>query len=1422
MGSKSKTKVAADSPVAQVLNANLTNSTFGFVSKAGWKGKSPASSSRSILLEPDLDLLGGFAFLSFTSLDELQSHIEINETTSTAISVNVCQKRKAEPSVGSRGGKADLNAPPSKKKAATGKKKAAKKSCPLTTDALISPREKTDTALTASTFLADRELFQSIPAIVSGNASESNDLSSSVFSEISLLCSETVDLGDDEDPHEDINKASAKSVATKDVQDDLADLSASVRVNEVASEGVGTSSDLIPRKKKKKKRKYEHCDQTSQTKFRIKKRGQRKSKVQDSGGTQKENTDNLREDESLTLQDVENLQIEGSINEESMKTQGLSLLLKPKMEKSWSARTIAWPIKGGFWKNKLNSSESASDMQSLNLTVNLTSEPGLPKEGPGAEKISLDSLTMISSDQEVDIGDETTSISVFSDLSDHSSEVDTIDGSGCFLLNNRIEKVEKEESEKGDEFTEVDIETVGKETSKNFLVVSGVEASHFSYHPGVTRDGTIDTSIQALPNEIDIFLQCAKMQEGEVIKIIKPDDSEDLHSHLSQKNGRDPDTVKATRSATERKRRHHLGDLFNDMKVEVFTDLVDVDLYFSKQAILSKGISTVEELTKESKDLINTKNELMKANKDLQEKRNLLMFGKTSINVEPSMVDAILKRLNITIEEEDISKLKENLSSKQDIAMETSNQSKGAMKPCVKGRPRAKKTLLSPVSWISNISNRAPLKNREDPQSLIVPPKKTTTEGPLETSKDTLGLVASSTQTSPSVNLNASCEMQSQKVGQDQSKLFTQIPHIFLSDSSTGKSEPSLESTSQEESNISLVKILPKPSIPILQLHPTQQKVIKDTLGQVKQPSSDKIICNLSRLSTQQNPSNASGIRIIRSDGPLMKSLESKNVMHITITGTSNASKNADGASLNTTLTSTSTTSQQISAMPSVKLPNFVTRGTAKIPEVPGIQTPAVQKHVESAIFISKLPLKPVKPENADGAILNTSLASTLTTSQQSSAMPSSRAPNFATIGAAKTSQAPRISTTPIEQKHVENTILVSEIPLKPLPTAQVIIDGKQYGVITSTSNSGVNQSINQQTSDIALRALASLNKLQANKVSHAKTATSPASLTFTPVAGILSGLKNVVMKVVPRQPDACSTTTDSPILSMATSTPTFQSSQVNLSSSKQTFSTTTKHPQISLIPIIPISCSSPLNTSLPSLAQNSLPSSPSMKTSSGSNVPLIKTCLDPFNLVPKQIAASSLLASNPPTSSSTFTTPLVSVPVMSTPIVVSTTTSVETSLATTALDLGTTEINNQVDDLVRSAQSSPKIPDDIFKEESSHSSTVLTQEMLQIPGIEQNPDLPLAKLPEVIENLVDLDKNTDDETSPEPSCESEESHPKESTVSGVTRLPRALEIQVEKTSISAWSSSVNVKKATSPLRVEIKDFRKVSSSVKKESSQPE
>lgn len=139
------------------------------------------------------------------------------------------------------------------------------------------------------------------------------------------------------------------------------------------------------------------------------------------------------------------------------------------------------------------------------------------------------------------------------------------------------------------------------------------------------------------------------MQEGEMIKIINLDDFDELYFYFTQKNGRNLDIFnkKVIRSVIERKRRYYLGDLFNDMKLEVFIDLVDVDLYFSKQFILSKGISIIEELEKEFKELNNKKRQLMKIIKILKEKRNLLMFGKELIDIDFVKVEIIFQRFDI-------------------------------------------------------------------------------------------------------------------------------------------------------------------------------------------------------------------------------------------------------------------------------------------------------------------------------------------------------------------------------------------------------------------------------------------------------------------------------------------------------------------------------------------------------------------------------------------------------------------------------------------------------------------------------------------------------------------------------------------------------------------------------------------------------
>ena len=1326
MGSKSKPKATTFGPTTQILDVNLTNATFGFLPAVGWKGKSPASVSRRVDLQPDLDLLGGFAFLSFESLDELETHIEHNETNCAAISVTIGQKRKAEGSGKRLGDNCGLFVPPSKKKAAkTSKKKPPKQISTLTTaaaskqkhsspaDGLI--KSKIDKVSSVGTILDDRELSQSTSIDISASGSEMNAQSSTnVFSEISLLCSETVDLGDDEDTAQDIFKKPEKAVV--DRGDGQLDLSAAqFNQSEGAVEGIGTSTDPIPKKKKKKKRKNEHCDQTSQTKFRIKKKKKSEPKAQVSESMSNVLLDHLENDEfpnpeefpDLHFPGVENSQGKDDGEEDNKNTQAKSLSSKPKIENATCARTAVYPgfSRDGSFKTKLLTSESPSGERLIDLTGNTSSELSQAKM---AEKNSLDGCTPHSSDRD----DETTSVSVLSDLSDHSSDIEmSTDRCGCFLLNNKIEKVEKEEMEKGEEIVDVDVETVGKEMRKNFLVVSGIEAGHFSYHPDMTKDGTIDTSIQALPNEIDIFLQCAKMQEGEMIKIINPDDSDELHSHFMQKNGRNPDTSnkKATRSATERKRRHHLGDLFSDMKLEVFTDLVDADLYFSKQSILSKGISTIEELEKGSKELNNKKTQLMKTNKTLKEKRNLLMFGKESIDVDSAKVETIFQRLNIQVDDEELPKTEENLNSSEDVVVDVPSESKLAVEPSVKGRPRAKKTLLSP--WVSN--NKPALKSRDDQNTIganLV--KKASTPSLLGTSKEILGTTTSSSQTLPSLNIsNVSCGVQTQEASSISFKSFVSgnppLSQSLPPGNGTAKSKPLNESASQEGPKANLVKILPKPTT-ILQLNPTQHKAIIDTLGQVKQPSSDKIICNLSRLSTTQNPSSPSSICIIRS-GQLMKNLDSKNVMHLKITN--DALKNVDNGSGSTSSTApASSSSQQVLNTPATaRVPGFVTLGVAKMPETPGTSNGQTsKKHSENTVLVSQIP--------------------------------------------------PKSTTTPISS------------------TAKLIFSGKPLSTLASTSTTGIPQSTGQTNADITLRALASLSQLQANRPPVAGTVIKPVGLNENPVAGILSGLKNVVMKVVPRQPEMQSTTSVLPTLPTATITTLMGTTSSHVAASSQG-SCPVQPRKFSVIPIISVPSSSSLNSIFTASTLNQPLSSSGVSSKVITSTPLIKTCLDPFNLVPRELAAS-----NPPIC-------------------------LEPDLPSASVDLET-DISNQLDNLTSSESPSP-ISNDIFKEEPSTSSTVLTQEMLKIPGIEQRPDVPLAKLPEVFENLADLDKTTDVTQSPKPWCGVEEREPEGSVTCNLSSLSHGAELRTDTPSLSLRSSTIGAKKSTSPFKVEIKDFRK-------------
>ena len=1595
MANKSgKQKATAFRPPAQILSANLSNSTFGFLPASGSKGKYPAFPSRSVDVQPDLDLISGFAFLSFATLDELETHIEHNEPAKYAIvSVDVGQKRKAEGSIKPQGDTSELHCPPNKKKAASAKKKTVKKtSGPSTSDLAAKPKEST----LLCTDKDGRELFQSVDTDVCVRGSEMLQQSTNEDLEISLLCSETVDLGDEEEiVQQDGHRTSVSAFGNSDNRyagcGYLASFSTHVNDDVGVVEGDAMTDDSKPKKKKKKK--SQHCDQTSQTKFRIKKK---KKPTRDLEVSPSVAVDELKSGKSsdTAFQDVDNLSFkDGELDDEALTKAQLS---RPKFERAQCARTSIYqmPNRSSYFKSRISGSSLSNN--SNNSAVEL---PQVKND----YKSSLDGCLPNGSDREIDVGDDTRSVSMLSDFSDHSSDIEFFDPHGCFQLNSKIDKVEKEEFQEGEESVDVDVETVGKEASKNFLVVSGIEAGHFSYHPGMTKEGTIDTSIQANPSEIDIFLQCAKMQEGQMIKIINPDDSDELHSHFTQKSGRDPITVKATRSATERKRRHHLGDLFRDLKMEVFTDIYEADLYFSKQAILSKAIGTLEELKKELDDLNNAKVQMLNQNKTLKEKRNMLMFGRVSVDVDDAKVEAILKHLNIQVDDvqEECSddgapQEKEDTTTKQEGASESNVV---VVEPSTKGRPRVNKNLLPP--WIL----KPTLKSKDDlRKSTANVARKSGPQCILETPK-VIQTGNSSAQSLPSEKaFNVSCGVQTLAVESGSSKSpgleksilaqmllgnnevksapFTELtrseglkpsliessPKVIhtvtatsspgaptakitvlpvsgktqemkndsskscgsktprpqsqplLTDNSTLKNTSVDQQISQEVPKPSLVKILPKPAI--LHLNPSQQKAIMESLGQIKQPSSDKIICNLSRLSTQPITSTPSRICIIRS-GQLMKSLDSKNVMHIKLTNDTLKNLDTGGNSAGSaTITSTLTQpSSDVKSEPGVKSVGNaqdprVSVSAAHVPSVTGAQKPVVPTSAAQIFTLagSQKPLHIVpsssahflsvaggqKPvivlKSAPQNILSVSgnqKPIVLTSTPQIPSVSVSQKPVVLTLSAQNIpsvagAQKRIVSTsTPqivsavsgevqnaVPQKHSERTVLLSKIPLTTTTSApKVVFGGQQFNLVPATSLVQGLPSTSQSSADVTLRALASLNQLQANKPAPplTRTVTEPLVPNENPVAECLIGLKNVVMKVGSAESEVQSTTPQQvlPIISTATLSKAATTSQMSVTSSRHLSlekcavsslcSTVSASPVTSLpsslslaspvpsstSPVISVPSSTALNTSFTMSPAISVPSS----TSPGTSVP--SSTMSPVISVPSSTALNTSFTMSPAVSVSSSTSsgipvPSTTLPVISVPTSTSLNTSftmsgvgdpISSSVSSTSCDLvpplidlcqdpfhfipeqlaaPTLTVSSELSSSLRVEKELGSAENlsfglDAFKSETSSSSTVLTQEMLKIPGIQQNseassmllkpPELPLA---DVFPDLAEMDTAIN----MEPSCNANKGIPDGSSLTGSGSLVGS-EKQSTLPTYSLRSSSVDTSKRTSPIKVAIKDFMK-------------
>lgn len=1466
MAKSAKQKPVACASRSKLLSANVSNLTVEVLPASGCKGKSPAVATRGVNIQPDLDLIGGFAFLSFSSLEHLETHIEQNEGKCRAVSVNVGQKRKAEDGVKLEGSTSESRCPPNKKKVNVGKKAAVVKRnsshFSTTPKSEKTPNSKKAAPIGQKTQPGKTDVSR-CGKNISLQDSPKRDL------EISLLCSETVDLEDEEDFGEQEVYRKPKNAVGQRVYDgpenEFSVFSSTILNDDIEVESCAIDGDPRPKRKKKKRRRSELCDQTSQTKFRIK-----KNKKPASKGQELFNTGRIENGSPLELisQGVDsNASGKTSIaNDDKSES---SLL---KFETLTCARTSTY----------LATSKSNSYLKGRISGLGFVSTPAEQAHLKTLDKTSLDVFTPNSSDREVDVGDETQSVSVLSDFSDHSSDIESFDTHRCFLLNNKIVKVERESDQGGDGDLEVDVETVSKEANKNFLVVSGIETGHFSYHPDVTSEGTIDTSIQVLPNEIDIFLHCAKMQEGQIIKIINPDDCLELQSLVNQKKGRDVADIKATRSATERRRRHRLGDLFRDMKQEVFTGGYESDLYFSKQAILSKAISTLEELSIKLNDLTRNKALLMKQNKKLREKRENLLFGKSSGGVDDVKVASILKSLNITVDEiheECKNEIGQEIEV-DSIKKEACESNVAVVEPSVKGRPKANKCLIP--HWLLipavrkkvdsshshvHVTGRLPgaskdnqtsdsWKETSSPKNVSCGVQTQSVDGrsklPELQSSDVLAesigegnSQPSSAEGSPKVIHTVTCTSPEQvaltrKVkANDSSKpgLKSSSPvQSLLTKEQRKQTAPGDTQPDQEETKPSLLKILPKPAI--LHLNPSQQKAFVESLGQIKQPSSDKIICNLSRLSTQSNTSAPSRICIIRS-GQLMKSLDSKNVMRIQIANDALKSLGASSSSAvsGDSVTATSWSSQATSGSHSV---GIVQNPVASVSATPlttvaadkgtvmtslasqGLSVSSIQNAVrlvptsrgppviavqKPLVFTStnQIPLMGTVQKIAastqqifpvtdhEKPIVLSSAAFTV---PQTFVVHTSTPQIFSTVGGTRL-QGPTSVIAQGPDKHPKKSITLLQNTLtRSTDTTQSLHERPQMTVTASLSQETHSQS--QVSVDMTQQALAMLNKL--NTTNTASNLTNPLATSESSGSGSLIGLRNIVMKVGSKEHFTTSvkTNTTSQISVALGSQPRFMHCAVT-----DAPSTTFGLPKISLpcsfspsislpsstlfgkatpssMPLISVPTSTSLNNSFTVSAGNEAinPHDSNISANLDPAVQrLIGPCPDPFSFLTEELALSSATATSKASSSS--------------------------------CNFGRDKKNleRQVADSGRTMSPSVGVNDNL-QPEITTTSTVLTQEMLKIAGINQSPELSpplnppdLNPLIDVFSDLAEMDgfNSTASVTATDSSCSATKG-----TTEGTARAD-----PVNSQTYSLRSFSLDMSKLSSPSKVASMECKK-------------
>ena len=651
--SKAKRKSLTFSSKLQVHNADtagLSGCSYGHSKKT-----SPKQASETPFdVQPDLDLVSGFAFLSFASLAELESHLAANEIKTTTLSLSVGQKRKSTIGISS-----ERFSPEDVSRSAKNKAKKPK-----------SKQEKQPSE-------SEVEFSKSKPS----KRPKLNLKYSDPPTEITSFTSE-------EKYTNIFEKISSREDNFVPDRSEVSNLSVT-RASDTSGKREGSYLENVMRpaiKKPGSDKKKKDISQTSscQTGFRIKK------KTKQTGGTHATNISNkvdkkavkslecsedmllctenltgfdkLEADVQPCSKNVRNIserkeesrKLKRSQSQVDVQKRNKKPVKRPKIEKiEWCARSGGFhslqkyrllnkkdcdpsvTFKNGqqyktivkFWKTEnekviLFKEENVSNAETGGPDSSWKSEseegsPNLTHKTVENSESELDLVFLNKSDIDSSIADDSFEDYSGSDIelseSQESRDKDRMLGSTLLTM-----------TQASDE-EDVDVLEVGeKDELKSYLVVNNVShgvcdgpVGHFSRHPEATLEGTVDVAIQAYATEIEVYMKYALMQRGRIVKIITPDIDDSSGVAPISKCLRDPDKVKSVRSFTERKRRHTIGHLFNGIKSQIFSNDGDSEMYISKQTILDKAILMIVTLQRDCIALCKRKVELKKKNEQL-------------------------------------------------------------------------------------------------------------------------------------------------------------------------------------------------------------------------------------------------------------------------------------------------------------------------------------------------------------------------------------------------------------------------------------------------------------------------------------------------------------------------------------------------------------------------------------------------------------------------------------------------------------------------------------------------------------------------------------------------------------------------------------------------------------------------------------